>query len=50
LRPGGYDPIKFLNPLAKVSDELNLEGVHLFTFNNVDATAEWQKAWLERTS
>jgi methylenetetrahydrofolate reductase (NADPH) len=50
LRPGGYDPIKFLTPLAKVSDELNLEGVHLFTFNNVDATAAWQKAWLERTS
>ena len=43
LRPGGYDPIKFLTPLSKVADELNLEGIHLFTFNNVQATAEWQQ-------
>ena len=43
FRPGGYDPVKFLSPLAKVADELNLEGVHLFTFNNIDATAEWQR-------
>jgi methylenetetrahydrofolate reductase (NADPH) len=48
LRPGGYDPNKFLAPLAKVSDELNLEGVHLFTFNNVDATAEWQQKALAK--
>jgi methylenetetrahydrofolate reductase (NADPH) len=48
LRPGGYDPVKFLTPLAKVADELNLEGVHLFTFNNVDATAKWQNRMLER--
>jgi methylenetetrahydrofolate reductase (NADPH) len=48
FRPGGYDPVKFLSPLAKVADELNLEGVHLFTFNNVDATAEWQRAYLAK--
>lgn len=48
LRPGGYDPVKFLTPLAKVADELNLEGVHLFTFNNVDATAEWQHKTLAK--
>jgi methylenetetrahydrofolate reductase (NADPH) len=48
LRPGGYDPVKFLSPLAKVADELNLEGVHLFTFNNVDATVAWQTRTLER--
>jgi methylenetetrahydrofolate reductase (NADPH) len=50
LRPGGYDPNKFLAPLAKVSDELNLEGVHLFTFNNVDATADWQQKALAKLS
>jgi methylenetetrahydrofolate reductase (NADPH) len=50
LRPGGYDPNKFLAPLAKVSDELDLEGVHLFTFNNVDATAEWQQKALAKLS
>ena len=46
LRPGGYDPVKFLSPLAKVADELNIEGVHLFTFNNIEATAEWQRRQL----
>lgn len=48
LRPGGYDPVKFLTPLSKVADELNLEGVHLFTFNNVDATAAWQQKTLAK--
>ncbi len=50
LRPGGYNPVKFLSPLAKVSDELDLEGIHLFTFNNVDATAEWQQQALAKLS
>ena len=48
LRPGGYDPVKFLSPLAKVADELNIEGVHLFTFNNIDATAVWQQKSLAK--
>jgi methylenetetrahydrofolate reductase (NADPH) len=48
LRPGGYDPVKFLTPLAKVADELNLEGVHLFTFNNVKDTAAWQQKMLAK--
>lgn len=48
LRPGGYDPVKFLSPLAKVADELNIEGVHLFTFNNIDATAVWQQKTLSK--
>ena len=48
LRPGGYDPVKFLSPLAKVADELNIEGVHLFTFNNIEATAVWQQKSLAK--
>jgi methylenetetrahydrofolate reductase (NADPH) len=48
FRPGGYNPTKFLAPLAKVSDELNIEGIHLFTFNNVKATAEWQQQQLAK--
>ena len=48
LRPGGYNPNKFLSPLAKVADELNIEGVHLFTFNNIDATAVWQQKSLAK--
>ncbi len=46
FRPGGYNPVKFLSPLAKVADELNIEGIHMFTFNNIDATAEWQRRQL----
>jgi len=48
FRPGGYYPVKFLCPLSKVADELRIEGVHLFTFNNIDATAEWQRAYLAK--
>jgi methylenetetrahydrofolate reductase (NADPH) len=48
FRPGGYDPSKLVTPLAKQADELGIEGLHLFTFNNVQATAEWQRRMLER--
>ena len=50
FKPGGYDPMKLITPLSKVADELNLEGLHLFTFNNVEATARWQEACLEKVS
>ena len=38
-----YEPDKLINPLSKVSSELGIEGLHLFTFNNVQSTAEWQR-------
>jgi len=50
FRPGGYDPNKFLAPLAKVADEVKIEGIHLFTFNNIQATAEWQTKNLAKLS
>jgi methylenetetrahydrofolate reductase (NADPH) len=46
--PGGYDPTKLIGPLSKSAAELGIEGLHVFTFNNVDATAEWQRAQLAR--
>lgn len=46
--PGGYDPTKLIAPLSKVADDMNIEGLHLFTFNNVDATAQWQTAQLAK--
>lgn len=46
--PGGYDPTKLIAPLSKVSGELGIEGLHVFTFNNVDATAQWQQAQLAK--
>lgn len=48
FRPGGYDPMKLIGPLGKVADELHIEGIHLFTFNNVKDTAEWQQRMLQR--
>lgn len=46
LRPGGYNPVKFLSPLARVADELSIEGIHMFTFNNIADTAAWQRQQL----
>ena len=46
--PGGYDPTKLIAPLSKVAGELGIEGLHVFTFNNVDATAQWQQAQLAK--
>lgn len=48
--PTSYDPDKLVGPLGKVADELGIEGLHLFTFNNVEATAEWQRKQLAKLS
>jgi len=47
--PTGYDPSALINPLSKQAEELNIEGIHLFTFNNVEATAKWQQKQLAQT-
>lgn len=46
--PVGYDPTKLIAPLSRVAGELGIEGLHLFTFNNVEATAAWQRKQLDR--
>ena len=46
--PTGYDPSKLITPMSKVARDLNIEGLHLFTFNNVEATAEWQRKQLAK--
>lgn len=48
--PGGYDPMKLLTPLGPASEELGIEGIHLFTFNNVEPTADWQRRMLATLS
>ena len=40
--PVGYDPNSLITPLSKQAEEFNIQGIHLFTFNNVEATAKWQ--------
>jgi methylenetetrahydrofolate reductase (NADPH) len=44
LRPGRYRPDRLVKSLARTSEGLGLNGLHLFTFNQVDSTV----AWLDR--
>ena len=46
--PSGYDPNTLITPLSKQAEEFNIEGIHLFTFNNVEATAKWQQKALAK--
>lgn len=48
--PTGYDPSALIGPLSKQGEEFNIEGIHLFTFNNVEATAKWQQKALAKIS
>jgi len=42
LAPGAYDPGRLLNELAPTIGPSNITGIHCFTFNQVEATAQWQ--------
>jgi methylenetetrahydrofolate reductase (NADPH) len=48
--PGGYSPERLLGRLAATlsSPASNVEGLHLFTFNQVQQTEEWRRALLAR--
>jgi len=48
--PTGYDPAKLVTPVSTYAEALGVEGLHTFTFNNVAATAEWQRAFLARSN
>lgn len=41
--PKSYDPNKLINPLSRRADELNIAGLHVFTFNSIETTAAWQR-------
>jgi methylenetetrahydrofolate reductase (NADPH) len=42
-RPGRYHPDRLIEKLARSGDDLGLEGIHLFTFNQVEATLDWHR-------
>ena len=48
--PGGYDPMRLLTRAAGVlgSEEMNVSGLHLFTFNQVAETETWRRDQLAR--
>jgi methylenetetrahydrofolate reductase (NADPH) len=41
--PSSYDPNKLITPLSRRADELNITGLHMFTFNSIESTAAWQR-------
>ena len=47
--PGGYDPLRFLAGAAPTlgNPDMNVAGLHLFTFNQVAETELWRVTQLE---
>ena len=48
LSPRGYNPNKLIAPISSRADELNISGVHCFTFNAVDSTVDWRTKTISR--
>ena len=48
MASGGYDPAQLLGPLEDALDPLNIDGLHMFTFNAVTATEAWRQLVLNR--
>jgi methylenetetrahydrofolate reductase (NADPH) len=40
--PGGYNPNKLLSPLAGDLESMDVSGLHIFTFNQLEATVAWR--------
>lgn len=43
LRPGAYKPNKLMRELGKYGDGLDWTGLHIFTFNQLEATLAWYR-------
>jgi methylenetetrahydrofolate reductase (NADPH) len=50
FRPGGYQPDRLIRRLAPALSQpsLNIEGFHLFTFNEIERTEAWRQDLLQR--
>jgi methylenetetrahydrofolate reductase (NADPH) len=48
LRPGPYRPDRLIESLGRTGEGLGLDGIHLFTFNQVESTVRWHGRALER--
>ena len=46
LAPGGYDPNQVLGQIENDLERLGVEGLHCFTFNQVENTRQWAEAAL----
>lgn len=47
--PGSYNPAELLEELGEQIDDpaLDINGVHIYTFNSCDSTEEWRQSYLE---
>lgn len=43
VRPGGYDPTRFLADLAPDIERLGITGLHIYTFNDCQSTEAWRR-------
>ncbi len=50
LAPGAYDPDDLLVPLASNLEALNIDALHVFTFNQVEQTDSWRQGVLAETT
>ena len=48
LTPGGYDPTSLLKNIAPRATELNITGIHCFTFNSTKNTVKWVNEMLKK--
>jgi len=49
LAPGAYDPDDILGPMINDLIDLNITGLHVFTFNQVEATEVWRQSVLSES-
>jgi methylenetetrahydrofolate reductase (NADPH) len=52
FRPGGYDPGRFASALMPdlALPERGVDGLHIFTFNEIEPTERWRREMLARLS
>jgi methylenetetrahydrofolate reductase (NADPH) len=48
LRPGGYRPDRLIRRLAELALDVGVEGLHVFTFNQVASTVAWHRKALAK--
>ena len=48
LSARGYNPNELIVPISNHADELDIAGIHCFTFNAVESTANWRTKAINR--
>ena len=48
LSPRGYNPNKLITPISDDAEELDISGIHCFTFNAVQSTEAWRAKAMSR--